>query len=255
MTGRRVLVTGAAKNIGLAIARSCLQEGARVLLCDVNREALAEALDSLGPDLSARALTHAFDVRDKAGAEAAVAMMAEAWGGVDAVVNNAGIYPDDKVLEMAEEAWDMVMDINAKGTFLVSQAVARRMVAQGTGGHIINISSGSYRFGRVGSGHYCASKAAVVMLTQVMAMELAGHGIQVNSIAPGLISSEHMMPEYFEAFTRQIPMGRVGQPEDIAAAVLMVLQSGCTYLSGQTISVDGATSAGRFGLPLSHGGQ
>lgn len=255
LQGRRLLVTGAAKNIGLAISRSALEAGARVMLMDLRQSALDEARALLGPELSGRAIFFEADVRDRERVEAGVARMTEAWGGVDGVVNNAGIYPDRRLLEMPEEEWDLVMDVNAKGTFLVCQAAGRQMVKQGGGGHIINISSGSYRFGRVGAGHYCASKAAVVMLTQVLAMELAAHGIQVNSIAPGLVASENLAPEYIESFVRTVPMGRIGQPEDIAAAVLMLLQSGCSYLTGQTIGVDGGISAGRFGLPLSGGGR
>jgi D-sorbitol dehydrogenase (acceptor) len=255
LTNRRVLVTGAAKNIGLAIAHRCLEEGARVMLVDLRDDSLHEAVAALPADFASRTLTAALDVRDRAAVESAVAQMVRVWGGIDAVVNNAGIYPDRLLLDMSEDEWDQVMDINAKGTFLVAQAAARQMVQQGAGGHVINIASGSYRFGRVGSGHYCASKAAVVMLTQVMAMELAQHGIQVNSVAPGLISSDQMDPQYSEVFARSIPAGRVGRPDDVAAGVLMILQSGCTYLSGQTISVDGALSAGRFGLPLSHGSK
>lgn len=251
--GCRVLVTGAAKNIGLAIARAFLMEGARVLLCDASERALTEAMAGIGPDLAERALGHVADVRDRAAVEAAVAKIVAAWGGIDVAVNNAGIYPDRLVLDMTENEWDQVMDINAKGTFLVSQAAARRLVTQGTGGHIINISSGSHRLGRVGSAHYCASKAAVVMLTQVLAMELAQHGIQVNAVAPGLIQSDHLTPTYMEAFRRTIPMGRIGQPEDVAAAVLMIVKSGCSYLTGQTIGVDGGAGSGRYGLPLSHG--
>lgn len=251
--GKRVLVTGAARNIGLATARAFLERGARVVLFSVTAAKLQEAVEGLGPELRSRALAYVGDVRDRAAVEAAVAKMVEAWGGVDVVVNNAGVYPDNLLLDMTEDDWDRVMDVNAKGTFLVSQAAARRMVEQGTGGHIINIASGSYRFGRVGSAHYCASKAAQVMLTQVMAMEFAQYGILVNAIAPGLIDNEHISPQYREAFSRIVPLGRIGQPEEIAAAVLMVVTSGCGYMTGQTISVDGGVSAGRFSLPLSGG--
>lgn len=251
--GQRVLVTGAARNIGLAIARAFLERGARVLLFSLTESKLRAAVASLGPELRSRALAQVGDVRDRRAVDAALAKMVDAWGGVDVAVNNAGVYPTHSVLDMTEDDWDWVMDVNAKGTFLVSQACARRMIEQGTGGHIINISSGSYRFGRIGCAHYCASKAAQVMLTQVLAMELAAHGILVNAIAPGLIENEHVTPEYREAFSRIVPLGRIGRPEEIAAAVLMLVSSGCGYLTGQTISVDGGVSAGRFGLPLSGG--
>lgn len=254
LAGRRILVTGAAKNIGLAIARAGLEAGARVLLMDVSNRDLESARGALGA-LADRALFLQGDVRDRRSVEQAIGAMVEAWQSVDACISNAGIYPDRLILEMSEDEWDQVMAINARGAFLVCQAAARQMVAQGKGGQIITISSGSYQFGRVGSGHYCASKAAVVMLTRVLAMELAQHGVQVNSIAPGLIASDQLDPDYVRAFARTIPAGRVGRPEEVAEAVMMLLQSDCAYLSGQVISVDGALSAGRYGLPLSHGGD
>lgn len=249
LENRRVLVTGAGRNIGLAIARRCLEAGARVMLMDVLEEHLTQARAGLGA-LAEQALTFVADVRDRERVAAGVAAMAAAWGGVDAAVTSAGIYPDRLLLEMSEDEWDAVMDINAKGTFLVSQAVARQLVAQGTGGQIIHISSGSARTGRVGAGHYCASKAAVGMLTQVLAMELGPHGIQVNAIAPGLVTNEHSSPEFVESYKRIIPMGRVGEPQDIAEAVLMLLGSECTYLTGQTIFVDGGLIAGRYTAPV-----
>lgn len=250
--GKRVLVTGAGRNIGLAIVRRYAQEGARVLLSDVTPALVQEGLASLGP-LADRVCGFVVDVRSAGMVQGMVAEMVSVFGGMDICINNAGIFPNHLVLDMDEADWDRVMDTNAKGTFLVSKAAARQMVRQQIGGHIVNISSGSYKVGRVGSAHYCASKAAVVMLTQVLAMELASYRIQVNSIAPGLVDSDNLTPEYTEAFVRQVPWGRIGSPDDIAAACVMLTGSDCEYITGQTISVDGGATAGRFGLPFSDG--
>src|SRR5690606_26325164 len=128
-----------------------------------------------------------------------------------------GIYPDHRVLDMTESDWDRVLEVNLKGAFLCCQKVASHMIRHGSNGHIITISSGSYRSQRIGSSHYCASKAGLVMFTKVLAMELAAYGIKVNSISPGLIDNPILDPEYKEMFAERIPMGRIGQPSDIAS--------------------------------------
>lgn len=253
LAGLRVLVTGAGQNIGLAIARAFLAEGARVLLNDLDPAKLLHECNLLESYYGDRVRGWAGDVCSKADAVAMVAEMVEAWGGIDICINNAGIYPESTVLEMAEEEWDRVLAVNAKGTFLVSQAAARQLVAQGAGGQIINISSGSWKIAQVGYAHYCASKAAVVMFSQTLAMELARHGIQVNVIAPGFIENEHVSPEYKAAFLPQVPAGRLGVPEDVAKACLMLAAGGADYMTGQTFQVDGGLSAGRYSIPLSDG--
>src|SRR5207249_4867673 len=162
------------------------------------------------------------DVRD-AGQVAQFFEAAEAaLGPVTVAVANAGIYPNTPVLDMAPDEWDRVMDINVRGVFLTCQAAARSMVSRGTRGKIITVSSGAALSGRVGAAHYCASKAGVLMFTKVLALELAPHRINVNTIAPGLVEVESELSplsrEYVDALTRQIPWGRAGRPEDIANA-------------------------------------
>ncbi|MDA8344741.1 MAG: SDR family NAD(P)-dependent oxidoreductase [Thermaerobacter sp.] len=255
--GRRVLVTGAGQGIGFAVARALLERGARIAVNDLSLERVQHAVDALAP--FGEVSGYAADVRRRPEVQAMVERAENDLGGIDFLVSNAGIFPDNPFLEMTEEAWDRVMDINAKGTFLVCQAVARRMAAAAAKDQdirqIVTISSGSYRFARVGSAHYCASKAAVVMLTRTMALELAPYRILVNSVAPGLIENPSLTDDYRRAFTSGVPLGRIGVPEDIAAAVLMLLGSGANYITGQVIGVDGGVTAGRYGLPMSHGEQ
>ena len=243
----RVLVTGGARGIGRATARAFAEAGARVTVSDAD----AEALDETAADLKGLAgpvWGHATDVRDEASVIALVKTAADLMGELDVAVCNAGIYPSHRVLDMTVAQWDQVMEVNARGVFLVAREAARHMVNRKTRGHILTISSGSHRFGRIGSAHYCASKAAVVMFTRVLAMELAPHRIQVNSVAPGLILVPGIGAEYVEAFSEQIPWGRPGRPEEVASACLMLAASDCRYITGQVIGVDGGATAGRYGL-------
>ncbi len=249
LDGLRVLVTGAAQGIGLATARAFWSGGARVMINDLTGPAVRAALDGMGaPD---RISGHAADVSDEEQVELLMESTVQALGGLDVVISNAGIFPSCRVVDMSALEWDQVMETNARGTFLVAREAAKQMIEQGRGGHIITISSGSYRIGRVGSAHYCASKAAVVMLTRVLAMEVAMHRIQVNCVAPGLIQTDRMSDEYKEAFAAQIPWGRIGCPDEVASACVMLAASSPVYLTGQVIGVDGGASLGRYGLPIS----
>lgn len=255
--GMRVLVTGAARGIGLAIVRAFLAEGAAVGLNDIDEAGLASAMESLRSESgSTRPAVAALpgDVTDPSAAGSIVERAVRELGGLEVLVSNAGVYPSRPFLEMPVEEYDRVMNVNARGTFLVCQAAARAMVASGTRGSIVTISSGSARFARAGAAHYSASKAAVVMLTRTMALELAPHGIRVNSVSPGPIHAEGgptLAEEYVRAISTQIPMGRVGTPEDVAAVVLLAADPTAGYMTGQVLPVDGGLTAGRFGLPTS----
>ena len=187
------------------------------------------------------------DVRDASAVTAAVAHALDRFERIDVLVNNAGIYPNTPVVEMDEAEWDAVFDINVKGMFLVSQAVARAMIARGKGGRIVNISSGAAESGRVGAAHYCASKAAVNMFTRVLAIELAPYEIAVNAVGPGLIEvpGAALTREYVDALIAATPMRRIGQPEDVAQAVLYLASPAATYMTGTTLYVDGGGLAGR----------
>jgi 3-oxoacyl-[acyl-carrier protein] reductase len=246
-----VLVTGAAQGIGFAIARAFLAEGARVALNDRTPEGVEAGLRAMGCPEDA-VLRCPADVSDPAQVDAMLQRILEHWQHVDTAVNNAGLYPSRLVVDMSVEEWDRVMDVNAKGTFLVSRSVARAMIQGGTAGQIINIASGSYHRGRVGSAHYCASKAAVIMFTRVLAIELATHGIRVNAVAPGLIDTGtlNLDPAYVQATCAQVPAGRLGRPEDVAAGVVGLAALQTDYITGTVLDVDGGLSLGRYGIPV-----
>ncbi len=252
-TDHVVLVTGAAAGIGFGIAQAFQRAGARVALGDVREEALEGAADRLGR--SARLFAQTVDVRDACSVDALLSAAERALGPVTVAVANAGIYPNCPVLEMTVEEWDRVMETNVRGVFLTCQAAGRRMVAQGTGGKIVTISSGAYQSGRKGAAHYCASKAGVVMFTKVLAMELAPHRINVNCIAPGLVTVERdvnqVSEEYVRTLVGTIPWNRPGTPEDIANAALFLASPLADFITGETLSVDGGSGTGRTWLPFS----
>jgi NAD(P)-dependent dehydrogenase (short-subunit alcohol dehydrogenase family) len=246
-----VLVTGAAQGIGLAVSRAFLSEGARVALNDLTPERVQAARRAIGRPEDVL-LGCPADVTEPAQVEAMVQSILDHWQVVDIAVNNAGVYPSRRIVDMSPGEWDRVMDVNAKGTFLVSRSVARAMIQRGTAGQIINISSGSYHRGREGSAHYCASKAAVIMFTRVLAMEVAPCGIRVNAVAPGLVDTGtlELDPAYIQATRAQIPAGRLGRPEDVAAAVVGLAAMDTAYITGAVLAVDGGLSLGRYGIPV-----
>jgi 3-oxoacyl-[acyl-carrier protein] reductase len=252
-SGHTVLVTGAAAGIGFAIGAAFHAAGGRVALGDVNTSGLGRAAERLGA--SDRVFTHAVDVRDASSVEKFVAASESALGPVTIAVANAGIYPNCPVLEMTQEEWDRVIETNMRGVFLTCQAAARRMVAAKTPGKIITISSGAHNSGRKGAAHYCASKAGVVMFTKVLAMELGPHHVNVNCIAPGLVTVDRdvsqVSDELVTTLVRNIPWGRAGTPADIAHAALFLASPEADFITGEVLSVDGGAGTGRTYLPYS----
>ncbi len=199
---RTVLVTGAGAGIGRAIALSFLQKGAKVMLNGRRLDFLKETL-SIAQGLRAhQAEMFVADVRSQEAVQEMVEETVRKFGFIDILVNNAGIYPNKLLVEMDTEEWDAVMDTNLRAPFLICRAVARRMIAQGRGGKIINITSGVHRSARKGSAHYASSKAALTMLTKVLALELAQHRINVNAVSPGLIDvgSAHVVDPGIQGF-------------------------------------------------------
>ncbi len=244
---RVVMVTGGANGIGRAIAQAFAIGGARVIIADRQGDAAEDTAQAIASGTGAELIAIAVDVRNAAAVTAAVAQALDRFERIDVLVNNAGIYPNTPVVAMDEAEWDAVFDINVKGMFLMSQAVARAMIARGKGGRIVNISSGAAESGRVGAAHYCASKAAVNMFTRVLALELAPYEIVVNAVGPGLIEvpGSSLTQEYVDALVASTPMSRIGQPEDVAQAVLYLASPTASYMTGTTLYVDGGGLAGR----------
>jgi NAD(P)-dependent dehydrogenase (short-subunit alcohol dehydrogenase family) len=246
---RVAIVTGAGHGIGRETAIQLAAEGNSVVIADIN----GDHAQTVAAEIGRHAFGIEVDVRDRAGIDSLVAETVSRFGGVDILVNNAGIYPNTPFLEMAEDEWDAVFDVNVKGIFNVTQAVARQMVSQGRGGRVINISSGAGISGRRGASHYCTSKAAVNMLTKVLAIELTPLGITVNAVSPGLIEvpDADLTDEYRDSLLSGIPAGRIGVPADIARAVVYLASPDSDFISGSNFFVDGGSSSGRTHLPFS----
>jgi NAD(P)-dependent dehydrogenase (short-subunit alcohol dehydrogenase family) len=246
--GSVAIVTGAASGIGLAIAGRLAAEGARVVLADRDGPAAAAAAAGLdGAEVAA------LDVTDEAATEALVRDVARRHGRLDIMVNNAGIMVVAPVVRTSAEDWRRLMEVNVTGVFLGARAAARVMIPQGRG-VIVNTASGAGRRGVANLSAYCASKAAVISLTQTLAIELAPHGIRVNATAPGNIETPFWGPiaagfaremgvtpaEAIARFRAGVPMGRFGTPAEVAAAVSWLASDEAAYVSGQTIAMNGA---------------
>jgi NAD(P)-dependent dehydrogenase (short-subunit alcohol dehydrogenase family) len=250
---RVVLVTGAAGGIGRAIAAAFLETGAAVMANDMDGDRLREAATDLQSIAENSFDLNVGDVRVSDAVESMVVETTRRFGRIDILVNNAGIGLSSRVVDMSEDEWDAVLNTNLRGPFLLSRAAARHMIERGGGGKIINITSGSYKNARIGASHYCASKAALAMFTRVLALELAEHRVNVNSVAPGLIDIERRKtpPDYIKAYLQMVPWGRMGKPEEIAQAVLFLASEKAEYITGEILEVSGGSSAGLYFLPQS----
>ena len=245
-----VVVTGASSGIGKAVTMMLLERGAKVVASsrsENNLKALREAAKCWQDSL----LLTTCDVSRQDDVEAMVAEGVKRFGRIDALVNNAGLYPTTPLLDLSEQEWDQVLDTNLKGPFMCSKAVAREMIARKVKGHIVNVSSTSSLLSRPGTAHYASSKAGMNALTRVLAIELASYGIKVNCVLPGLIMTEglqkHMKnTSHSEHQTKldRIPLGREGDPRDIAEAVLHLMSDEANYTTGSLMVVDGGYSLG-----------
>ena len=245
-TRRIAVVTGAARSLGKAIAETLHARGYSVALTDIDEPEAAKVAASLCPQ-GKTARAYELDVSKAAQVTAAFARIDAELGTPDVLVNNAGIYPDHGFLDMPEEAWDAVLDVNLKGTFLCSQAFARCRSKAGGGGAIVNLASTAGLSARVGASHYSASKAGVVMLTKSMAQELGALSIRVNSVAPGFIQvrEDQTSPEYKQQMVSMIPLGRPGEARNIAATVAFLVSEDADFITGETVVVDGGLLTGR----------
>ena len=238
---------------GLGIARTFHEAGASVTLGDLRQDALDEARDTF--DDQDRLAFVPVDVRDAAAVAHLVATAEQAVGPVTIMIANAGIVPNASVLTMDVADWDATIETNLRGVFLSCQAAARSMVAHGTKGKIVTISSIAHDTRRLGASAYCVSKAGVVMFTKVLAMELAEHRINVNCVAPGVIEIPQRTPRMNDGFgtavLQAIPWGRRGQVAEVADAVLCLYSPGAEYLTGALLPVDGGSSTGWTHMPYS----
>jgi acetoacetyl-CoA reductase/3-oxoacyl-[acyl-carrier protein] reductase len=230
LRGRGVLVTGGRSGIGLAVTRMLLAEGARVATLDVGPL----------PETDDGALHLVCDVRSDEAVRAAVSKAAEALGGVHGLVQCAGITRDSVLWKMSDEAWDAVLDVNLAGAFRVLRAVAPLLRANGQGA-VVNVTSINGMRGKFGQANYVASKAGLIGLTKTAARELGGFGVRVNAVAPGMVRTP-MIEQVPEAFLKRAveesALGRISEPEDVAAAVLFLLSDHARQVTGETLRVD-----------------
>lgn len=246
LSGKTALVTGASRGIGRAIALELAAAGADVAVNYAGSEEAAAAVAREIEGMGRRAVTIKADVGNAAEAEQMVSRTIEAFGHIDILVNNAGITRDNLIMRMKEEEFDQVINTNLKGVFNCIKSVTRPMMKQRSG-RIINISSVVGALGNPGQANYVAAKAGVIGLTKASARELASRGITVNAVAPGFIATDmtdKLSDEQKGALLPQIPLGRMGGPEEIARVVRFLASEDASYLTGQTLHVDGGMYMG-----------
>ena len=250
--GRVAVITGAARGIGFATAARFAQEGASVAIIDLDEQAAGAAAARLEPGEGARAIGIGADVSDSASVAAAVGRVVSELGGIHVLVNNAGITRDNLLFKMSEDDWDLVLGVHLKGAFLMTKAAQEHFVAQRYG-KVLNLSSTS-ALGNRGQANYSAAKMGVQGFTRTLGIELGPFGINVNAIAPGFIATEMTdataarlgieLEEFRRLNAEANPVRRVGQPEDIAAAAAFLCSDEASYITGQTLYVDGGATLG-----------
>jgi 3-oxoacyl-[acyl-carrier protein] reductase len=245
LKGKVAIVTGGARGIGRSIATRFAAEGATVIIADVDREQAGRTVTDLGGN-RASVWSIPVDVTEPAQVKSLMQKTVNEFGRLDILVNNAGVGSCKPFLDTTLEEWERDLRVNLTGTFLCAQAAARVMLKQG-GGHIVNIASISGQRGGVGRAAYGASKAGVILLTKVMAVELGARGICVNAVAPGPVDTAQSRathtPATRRAYGERIPLGRYGKGEEIAAAVLFLASDEASFLAGHTLNADGGFDA------------
>jgi len=240
MEGKKVLVTGAARGIGQAIAVRFAEQGAELALCDLQADWLENTVAKV-EEQGRTARCYSVDVSDFAAVQAAVKQIGKDLGGVDVLVNNAGITKDGFMMRMSEADWDAVLDVNLKGAFAFTKNVSRLMMKQRSGA-IVNIASIIGLIGNAGQCNYAASKGGVIAMTKSVAKEMASRNIRANAVAPGFIETamtDALPEENRKQMMELIPLSRLGQPDDVADAVLFLASDQAAYITGQVLNVCG----------------
>lgn len=244
LEGKVAVVTGGSRGIGRAIALRLSAEGAKVVICGRRLEAVEQVvaeIEASGGGGAARAA----DISRRSDAEGLIQASLTRFGRLDILVNNAGITKDGLLVRMKEEDWDAVLDVNLKGAFFTTRAALRPMLRE-QGGRIVNISSVAGTMGIPGQANYCAAKAGLIGFTKAVAKEVASRSITVNAVAPGFIETEMTAPlsdDRKRAYLSQIPMGRFGDPTEVAAVVSFLVSEAASYITGQVITIDGGLRA------------
>jgi 3-oxoacyl-[acyl-carrier protein] reductase len=240
LEGKVALITGGARGIGCETAKLFAQEGAKVVLCDVDEAAglgTVREIEGAGGE----AVFVKADVAKMGEVEALVQRIKEQWGRIDVLLNNAGILRDATLLKMTEEEFDAVIDVNLKGVFHCTKAVAPLMVERGQGS-IVNVSSVVALYGNFGQTNYVAAKAGIIGVTKVWARELGRKGVRVNAVCPGFVETEMIRsvpPEVLQKVKERIPLGRFAKPDEVACVYLFLASEESSYVNGAVISVDG----------------
>jgi NAD(P)-dependent dehydrogenase (short-subunit alcohol dehydrogenase family) len=247
------IVTGAARGIGLATAKRLLEEGAKVMMADVDLVRLEKSAAELAAPERIR--TRRVDVAHKAEIDALIAATVQAWGGLDSMVNNAGVAPIADFLDVTEAQFDHVLGINLKGAFFGTQAAGRQMLAQGKGGVIINMSSINSGLANPNVAPYAISKGGMNQVTSTAAVAFAAHGVRVVGVGPGTIMTDMVAGAFVQsagnhAILSRTPLGRYGQPDEIAAVVAFLASDDASYITGETIYVDGGRRVLNYVVPV-----
>ena len=254
LSGKVAAITGAARGIGRACAERLLQEGVKVVISDVDREALAQTASELGRANDLRAVVT--DVTKRADVDALVTYAVKAFGRLDIMVNNAGVARNRDFLEISEQEFDEIIAINLRGAFFGVQAAARQMIAQGGGGVVINMSSVNALLAIPSLATYAMSKGGMKQLTSVAAVALAPHGIRVVAVGPGTILTEMVASAIFSSddarrsVLSRTPAGRCGEPSEVAAVVAFLASEDASYITGQTIYPDGGRLVLNYTVPV-----
>ena len=240
LNSKCVVVTGAARGLGQAIAIKFAQAGANIALCDLQEDWLSETLEKV-KSLGSRAETYGINVADVENVTEGIKAIESDFGQIDVLVNNAGITKDGLLLRMSEEDWDAVLDVNLKGVFLCTKAVMRGMMKQRSG-TIVNIASVIGLMGNAGQANYAASKGGVISFTKTVAKELASRNVRCNAVAPGFIRTAmtDLLEEDVQIKMKElIPLSRFGEPDDVANVVLFLASDASSYVTGQVLSTCG----------------